>query len=178
MSDCQIIEYETLFENLSPSGSFSGSVYPIGHDDEYDQDFLIIGEDTLGNKYCEKKTISWVWPIYHGVHESPELNGPEIALLNKTLTKQPELLELDFIGEGYKYIAIPTNFESFAVAKEKVSEMSVALESDDIYNEGAEESYSYKTVYVVNAYGVGRDYKVYRSENYLFDNKKIVLKWP
>lgn len=145
---------------------------------DYDRVRFMFEEQNTKDQYlATEKSMWWYWPIYYGVRQETELTGSQIITLSKDL-ESPSWKGGTWVlnGPGYKYFAIPMSYDIPVTIKEKETGFGLAVASiNDGYNEGPNDYYSYKLVYVTNAFGVTAPYRLYRSTNYLNDDKNFLI---
>lgn len=140
-------------------------------------DFMFDEQNTKGGYVNTIEKMWWYWPIYFGVSQEEHITAPQILNLTKQL-ESPNWKPGDWFhqGPGYKYFAIPDVYDTPVTIKEKETGFGLAVAADEEgYTEGGSEYYNYKFIWITNIYGVTARYRLYRSTNYLNDDKTFLI---
>ena len=107
--------------------------------------------------------IPWMWKVYYGSSTWSTLTASQVYALGGSLATQ-SIGSWTVSGDGYKYIAFPEdtsyNFDSISY---KGLPLSLAGTASGYSYSYADVNYLFVTV--SNAYGISKQYKIYRSKN-------------
>lgn len=178
MSDCNTTGMTQLLDNQLRDGSASVDLFSVRYVDLASHKFKASGENTLDEKFCDEINANWYWAVYYGISQNEFAQGPEISQMSKYL-RPPTSWKSGtwaFPGAGYKYFAIPDGYDLPLTIKEKETGFGLAVAAtDEGYLEGENEVFNYNSFIIANTFGITKSYKVYRSANYLNDDKNFFI---
>jgi hypothetical protein len=154
-----------------------------------DQFFDFEAKRSNGTTIQKRLTFDYYWAVYFGSTSSLELTNDDILSFSKILATNSNLV-MGVNGPGYKYIVIPDDIDqiysvtidgnggvmvgtsstfshygdvrSFTHSESKLTENNITLTS-----------YNFGQIRVTNSYGIGHDYNLYRTENFI--NTDVVI---
>jgi hypothetical protein len=126
--------------------------------------FRLSVERSNGTRVHKDYEIDWMWRVYHGSSTFSTLTASQVRdLSNKTLSKQSSGT-WSLPGDGFKYIAFPEDSDyNFQNITYKNLPLAMAGTNSGYSYSFADLNYLFVTV--SNAFGLEKQYKIYRTKN-------------
>lgn len=162
----------TTVTGLAANGSVALTFNaPVVRTTKGTKNWLITGTNTHSATFTRSYYIRWDWMFYWGTSTNTILNETEIEALVSQNLQSTFVGTYAFAAGGYKYFCFADDYGDITSFYDNDTGFQVAMY--DGYPNPSGGGSTYALIYVTNTYGIGINYRVYRTKNILGGNINI-----
>lgn len=135
--------------------------------------WTISAEDSDGNSFSRKFSISWRYMVFYGSNASTTLSDSDIVSLSETELRDDVNGNYDFDGSNYGYICVPDAFSTPSGFQDASTLFPIEMAGPNEGYSSFDGAFFYDPV-VVTRNGVDVTYRVYRTKNTTSSTEVIV----
>jgi len=154
-----------LANGLADTGSAPVALSAISHATPTDHVWTIAGVDTEGGGFSRTYVVSWFYAVWTGDSAATTLDSNGVLGLAHKDLKAAAPGTYPISGANYKYLAYPDAMGDVVAIADADGNVPVALAVTPPYTNTTASGLTYAIVPVTNAFGIGINYRVYRTMN-------------